>query len=374
MYRLLSTLIVGFFFAPFSFLVSSCAETETTLLIELVPNPEVNTRADVAEHINSLEVVFDAQGGFASLNADDGDSWGAFSVVDFDSDGVLELLLIRPGRTALEVFAISQGSQDDRVINITARGMSTEEDAVTALGATSSAFQADHETQVEVPFNLVPEYRPLRVLSMVPSQGARDLPSPVYGITVQLGGEVLDTALEGQVELHANSVDQRLAPSLSVSYIDSGMGRLTNVRVQGCELFGGDYTVILRTEICSRTGRCLDQELGLDGSQPFIGGFSVSGDPVAPDCEFVTVLGSSCPQEPCAPGYYCDFGICLPEIEMTPYGLPEDEITCDPDECGPLEELVCDPVSGCVPSCLLYGACVNPLARCDLDSGLCIED
>lgn len=374
MYRLLSTLILGSTFASLAFFVSSCSESETTLLIELVPNPEVNTRADVAEHINSLEVVFDAQGGFASLNADDGGTWGSFSVVDFDSDGVMELLLTRPGRTALDIFAISQGSQDERVINITARGMGDAEDALTALGATSSAFQTDRATQVEVPFNLVPEYRPLRVLSMVPSQGARDLSSPVTGVTVQLGGEVLDTALEGHFELHADSVDEHFEPSLSVSYIDSGMGRLTNVRVLDCELYGGDYRVVLSEEICSRTGRCLDQELGLDGAQPFIGEFHVSGDPQLPACDFIRTLGGTCPGEPCGIGFYCIDGICMPDIEATPESVPEVDLTCDPDECGPAEVAVCDPEGGCVPSCLLYGACVNPSARCDNESGLCIED
>jgi len=63
---------------------------------------------------------------------------------------------------------------------------------------------------VEVPFNLIPAYRPLRVLSMIPPAGAQDLTPPVDGVTVQLGGEVQLKALQGQVELRAEIIDQEL--------------------------------------------------------------------------------------------------------------------------------------------------------------------
>jgi len=346
-----------------------CEDDQATLVIALVPNPEINTRANVTERVNRLEVVLDAEGGFAGLDADEGDSWGPYDVVEFDGDTALELLLHRPGSDALDTFAIEQGSQGDRMITITARGVDADA-RLTALGGAASAFpdSADGETQVEVPFNLLPEHRPLRVLAMTPLDGSRDL-YPVEGLTLQLGGEVLATAVEDQVELVAESLGgAAYRPGIALSYIDTGMGRMTVLRFVDCSLNAGDYTIRLSTEICSTTGQCLDQHLAVEGAQPFEGQLHVRGEPVEPDCAPIGVLSGGCPGIPCEDDFVCVDGVCVLEAEVE--SAPESVGGCDPALCPP-PFFVCDALDTCVPDCRTYGACPDPTQRCDEVFGLC---
>lgn len=346
---------------------AGCAEAETTLLVELVPNPEVNTSADVAAHVNSLVVIVDAEGGFAGLDVGEGEAWGPYTATDVDGDGDLELELVRPG--SLEPFALERGSQGDRVITVSARGLDTSRQ-VAALGAQSARFEPDRQATLEVPFNLLPAFRPLRVLSMNPPDGSQGLAAPVEAITVQLSGDVRPEALdEGAVELRQAGAGEALGARITVSHLESAMGRLTNVTLDECPLYAGAFTVALRTEICSVTGRCLDQLLGIDGAQPFEGTFTVDGPPQPPGCTTEVAMGGSCP-ETCPAGYECDepSRIC---VELSDVHPPERGSDCDPAWCDPAADLVCDGTA-CVPSCIPWGACPDPAQRCDLDTGLCL--
>jgi hypothetical protein len=354
--------------------VGGCAEESTTLLVELVPNPEVNTRADVIALVNTLEVVVDAEGGFAELPADEGESWGPYQASDVDGDGDLELTLGRPGgREALDPFAFEQGSQGDRVIGITVRGVTTTPDEVAALGGSAARFEPGQQTEVEVPFNLVPAFRPLRVLSMNPAQGAQGLTSPVTEISVQLGGEVQAEALEGAITLRDSRSGDAYAPLVTPSYVDSALGRLTNVKLTECILYGGEYTLALSTEICSVTGQCLDQFLGVEGAQPFEGSFSIDGTDQPPECADGVMLAVECTDTSCDLGYDCDdeLGRC---IQATGEFMPEGGGNpCEPSWCLADDGLVCDPVNGCVLSCAPWGACLDPTRTCDLDTGVCVS-
>jgi hypothetical protein len=339
-----------------------CADDDTTLVVELVPNPEVNTSADVAARVNRLEFVLDAEGGFAGDVAQ-GESW--YTATDVDDDGDLELTFERRGSVALQPFVLEQGSQGDRVIDVSARGKNTD-GQLAALGGSAARFEPARQASLEVPFNLLPAFRPLRVLSMNPPDGSQGLTAPVTALTLQLSGEVLASALD-EIELRHEG-GPALEARVTVSYVDAAMGRLTNVKLDECDLFGGAYTVVLRTDVCSVAGQCLDQYLGVEGAQPFEGAFSVDGPPQAPGCSAEVAMGGVCP-ETCDPGYECDegVGIC---VQIPDVGLPEGGGLCDPSWCDPGADLVCDG-SSCVPSCVPWGACPDPARHCDLDTGLC---
>jgi hypothetical protein len=348
-------------------LLVCCADEQVALVITLVPNPEINTSADVAEQVNRLDVIFDAQGGFHGLDGEEGDTWGPYLVTDFDDDGDLELLLSRPGREALEPFAVTAGQQGDRLLEITARGHGTD-GLLRALGGSTGGFREDRDTEVEIPFNLLPEYRPLRVLSLTPPLGARNLTSPVDDIGFQLGGEVLETSLVGQVTLRSDGVD--VSPELILSYVDTNMGRLTNVRLRDCVLRGGPATVTVSTEVCTPTGQCLDQHLGVAGRQAFVGGFTIDGAAAEPFCDTAEVMSSGCPEIGCEAGYVCIDGACVADLLAHPES--EELGECDAELCAP-PAFVCDPAGICLPDCRIYGACVDPRHHCDDETGLCGE-
>lgn len=346
-----------------------CADEGDRLVIELVPNPEVNTRDQVSRLVNRLEVVLDVEGGFEALDAVEGDSWGPYEVTDFDGDGVLELKLTRPGGNALDPFVLTKGHQGDRTLHITAMGMDTGQ-ILAALGGTYSMFE-EGSRSCEVPFNLLPERRPLRVVTMNPPTGSRDLEPPVDGVTIQLGGEVLEEAVVGRVHLIAESFEVELDPGLVLSYVETGLGRLTNVRLRACALTSGEYTIVVDTDVCTTSGQCLDQLLSVDGEQPFEGRLTVRGDPVMPECEVVGVLSTSfCPDPGCPDGFSCDDdGSCTSEQDIETGGNDGDVLSCDTELCvRPLG--VCDGTL-CVPDCQPFGVCVDPAQRCDPETGLC---
>lgn len=347
--------------------VASCSSEEPALVISLVPNPEINTREDVATHVNRLDVLFDAQDGLAGLDGhEEGDSFGPFLVTDIDDDGFFELLLSRRGDEALEAFAVTPGHQADRLLAISARGYDTS-GALTALGGATGGFDQQRDTTVEIPFNLVPEYRPLRVLSMLPPSGARDLDPPIEDVTLQLSGEVRESSLLEQVTLRA--ADEDALANVTVSYVDTAMGRLTNVRLLDCVLSGGPTTVTVSTAVCSVTGQCLDQHLGVDGQQPYVGGFTVAGAPSAPLCQAITVESTSCPELPCEEGFTCVDGACVYDTLSQPEMGPSS--SCDPELCRAPENL-CSPEGNCVTDCRFYGACPQPELQCDAETGICL--
>lgn len=333
-------------------------------MIELIPNPEVNTREHVEAQVNRLDIVLDTEGGFASLDAGEGESWGRFEVTDFDSDGVLELVLIRPGSSALEPFALTAGSQPSRRIHITARGTNSNK-ALTALGGAHTALEVGTTKNVQVPFNLLPDRRPLRVLSMVPPSGSRNLEAPVEGVTIQLGGEVLAEAIDGNLLLRALSVDEVHLPITEVSYIETGLGLVTNVRFFECPLPPGEFVIEVAAAVCTTTDQCLDQHLNEEGAQPFEGSLHIQGTPFSAECTDIVTLSTACPEVGCPPGTGCnDGGTCVPDAEVG--GQTE---VCGSTNC-PSPLYVCDE-GECVDDCTFFGACPEPDQVCDETSRTC---
>jgi len=352
------------------FLTSACSEPATEILFELVPNPEVNTRAQVQNLVNRQEIVLDAEGGFIGLDGADRTSWGPYDVEDVDDDGELELILQRPGERSLEPFGIDAGRQGQKILWMTALGYDAE-GATVAQGRSTVGFTPDERSNVEVPFNLVSERRSLRVIAMSPAVGSVNAEGSVVEIAIQLNGEVEAEALDGHVSIEARTAGETLLPPLEVSYVTTDSGTFTRAYVRDCFFTPGSYAVLVDADVESLSGQRLDQHLGLDGAQGYEGVMTISGEPDQPTCSDVEIMVElGCDATLCPTGYRCDGGSCVLDVEIEsvdPEGIGSS--VCDPDLCTP-PFFVCAS-EACVADCRLDGFCADPSMACGLDTGLC---
>jgi hypothetical protein len=143
-----------------------CGETEqdADALVVLVNDKTLNSEQEVAGQIETIEMLFDAQGGFS------GQAEG-FTTVDPDDDQETELLLTMyvGGRITLPVVGLSAGSHRNTPIAIRVRGLNAAEEVV-ALGGIDPRvlFAPSGRSQVEIPFNLTRKGLAPRVVAVAP--------------------------------------------------------------------------------------------------------------------------------------------------------------------------------------------------------------
>jgi len=157
-------------------LLAGCGESEqdADALIILLNDPALNTEREVAGQLETIEMLFDAQGGF-SKKAE------GFTTVDLDDDQETELLLTMHvgGKITLPVVGLNAGSHRDTPIAIRARGLNSAEE-VTALGGIDARvlFAPSGRSEVEIPFNLTRQGQDPRIVAVapleVPSGGVLD--------------------------------------------------------------------------------------------------------------------------------------------------------------------------------------------------------
>lgn len=134
------------------FLLSGCGgdEQDADAIIKLVCDGNVASEREVAGQLETIEMLFDAQGGFPGTAE-------GFTTVDFDDDGETELLLTMyvGGRITLPVVGLNAGSHRNTPIAIRVRGLNPAEEVV-ALGGIDARvlFAPSGRSQVEIPFNL----------------------------------------------------------------------------------------------------------------------------------------------------------------------------------------------------------------------------
>lgn len=146
-------------------------------LVKLVADPAQNSEREVAERLVNIEVLFDAQGGFKSVNDANPKAEG-FLAGDLDGDGEAELLLKMSwrGRQSLPAIGLNAGSNRNTKIAVRARGLD-DSGEVAALGGIDARilFAPSGQSEVEVPFNLSRAGLPPRIVGVspmtVPSQG-----------------------------------------------------------------------------------------------------------------------------------------------------------------------------------------------------------
>jgi hypothetical protein len=138
------------------------AEQDADAIIKLVT--DLNTPREVAEKLENIEMLFDAQGGFS------GKAEG-FTTVDPDDDQENELLLTMyvGGKITLPVVGLNAGSHRNTPIAIRVRGLNSAEEVV-ALGGIDARvlFAPSGRSEVEVPFNLTRQGLDPRVVAVAP--------------------------------------------------------------------------------------------------------------------------------------------------------------------------------------------------------------
>ena len=145
-------------------LLTGCGgdEQDADAIIELVP--DLNSPREVAEKLENIEMLFDAQGGFSGRAE-------GFTTVDPDDDGETELLLTMyvGGKITLPVVGLSAGSHRDTPIAIRARGLNSAGEVV-ALGGIDPRvlFAPSGRSEVEIPFNLTRQGLDPRVVAVAP--------------------------------------------------------------------------------------------------------------------------------------------------------------------------------------------------------------
>ncbi|MBN2360434.1 MAG: hypothetical protein JXR83_13350 [Deltaproteobacteria bacterium] len=149
-------------------LVACCAET--AVIVELAPDPAIAPAAAIAPRLATLQLLLDAEGGFAGVEGT-GSEVAGFKIADPDGDGALELLLEVDvaGRVDLPLIRIDAGNNADRSIAIAARGFDAGGSLIASGSIAARAlFSAGRVAHVKVPFDLVLALRP-RVVAVTPT-------------------------------------------------------------------------------------------------------------------------------------------------------------------------------------------------------------
>jgi hypothetical protein len=146
--------------------LSGCGgdEQDADAIIKLVVDHPQITEKQVAQQLETIEMLFDAQGGFSSKAE-------GFTAVDPDNDQETELLLsiYVGGRITLPVVGLSAGSHRNTPIAIRVRGLNPAEEVV-ALGGIDPRvlFAPSGRSQVEISFNLTRKGLPPRIVAVAP--------------------------------------------------------------------------------------------------------------------------------------------------------------------------------------------------------------
>jgi hypothetical protein len=183
-------------------LLSGCGgeEQDADAIIKLVADHPPTTEKQVAQQLETIEMLFDAQGGFSGKTE-------GFTTVDPDDDQENELLLTMyvGGKITLPVVGLNAGSHRSTPIAIRVRGLNPAEEVV-ALGGIDARvlFAPSGRSQIEIPFNLTRKGLDPRVVAVAP------LVVPREGV---LGSIAFYTTHQLDMATVADNISVRAVPS-----------------------------------------------------------------------------------------------------------------------------------------------------------------
>ncbi len=141
---------------------------EDAILISLIPEARMNSSAELAAGIRSLELLLHTEVGFDGLA---GAAAGDFTVVDPDQDGISDLLAVLSisDPNNLPTIRVLPGQNADKETGVRVRGLDRD-GVVIAYGgiAPRTLFSSGETVTVAVPFNLARAYRRPGVVAVVP--------------------------------------------------------------------------------------------------------------------------------------------------------------------------------------------------------------
>jgi hypothetical protein len=345
---------------PLLLVLAACAPTPTaTVQLVLSTTPDLCRTEDLLAQVATVTVVVSALGGLAGVSAP-GPTAGGGTAVDFDGDGVLEVVfqtpLAGPELPILELGLPHNAGRDltFRVLGFGA-GVAPAPQSAVAVGGVSARVAAGEVRKVGTPFNLLAAARPPRVVLCLPPDGTPAVPLNLAAITLMFSTTVDEATAVAAARVVAP--DGQTLPTVAtletLSYAAAGgtteRRSLLTLALAGALTEPGDYVIEVAPGVVSTAGRRFDQDPSTPAEDGFVSRFQIGSG----------VGGGGHPCELCTTGYVCnDTGTgCLPVLDCAA-------------GCG--AGFVCDPAPGfCVEDCRGYGACVDPAATCDAATGRC---
>jgi len=390
--------------------LSGCGETnrDADTIIKLVCDPALNSEREVAGQLATIEMLFDAPGGFQGINENNPKAEG-FVAGDVDGDGEAELLLTMSvrGRNSLSEVGLDAGSNRETPIAIRVRGLDSAGE-VAAFGGIEPRvlFSAAGRNEVEVPFNLSRAHLPHQIVAVAPMSVPRGgvLRSVTFYASRPLDGasllegvsvKVMSTGGSGEEEVIGITTGPEMCPFGTWMYTFTPADcHLSTHRLTGVKLEVGDLTATISIDQVKEFGPCTPatncDEIGIAGPEDtdvtcdrLTGLFEPAPCSVAPaGCRGTAVFDRvRAADTPECQAYRADTiqheGECVVTAPW-PCSGPDACINvgtgacggngqCVPDPCTDTctpESLACVPTQGCLPKmggcaqdCQAYGAC-----------------
>lgn len=360
----------------------ACSGEETSLLLHFMPDPVLNTEAQLLSAIDRVQLVLDADGGFAGVSTA-AQGAGPWTAAQRDGDKELELELTRSiaAEQGFPELRILPGQNGDRAFRIAAYGLVGTK--LVALGGTSTTtrFREGGPTDVAIPFNLRASYRAPRVLLSVPADGTTTTAKGVGRLHLELSTVVTTDSLRSglQVYFRGTSGERLLQGNVITSTQQLQELGITDTRsiveFEGpCPFGPGSYRVVLSTQVKDLAGRALDQDAQQPGANAYQGTFTVPGTAGADPCS-IRPEGCNVPEDCNPPGQKlltCQItdkppGVCVPAKEVcvpgTTTGCPKGYICLGPT--------IKDGLPSCVQDCRLVGGACTQGFICNKTTGIC---
>lgn len=310
----------GLWSATLLLLVACGGEGPAAIDLRLVPDPNLNTEAQLAAQLGTMVFVLDSPEGLYPPG--EPRTVGDLQIKNADQDPALELVaVVAPKAGRLPLVRVARGALTASRIDVRVLGTDEASGRNRAFGRLSGiSFPEVGVRSYDVPFDLIPSELPLRVLDVSPRDGEYVPACQPEVLLVVFSRAVDPTSVAGQVSVSGLEG----APELSVE------GPL--LRVAG-SVPGPAYRLQVGTGVRDLAGGGLDQQPLVAGAQAYAEDFSVTcagprslpewcvggqtGYCPGPDGTYVcTPEGCGyppCDDGDCGDGASCREGVCRPD-------------------------------------------------------------
>lgn len=242
----------------------------TAIQIEMVPNAAFNSRQEVRDALDALEVIVDGTShplrGLPSEPGPVGDR-GVAENRDRDSDLELVHVVDLGGYSDLPILQFEPGSNGDQALIFTLLGLDGSS-ATAATGQVVVAFQKNEIVSAQVLFNLKAEYRVPRVVAVQPDPDGVEAPCDIM-LGVVFSEPMDPTSVRASFALRDAS-----APVEGALTMKEGSTLLEFAPTD--TLTPGAYTLEVGTGAKDEDGQSLDQDPYTAGPQPFVRQFTLT--------------------------------------------------------------------------------------------------
>lgn len=262
-------------YAPIAvFLCEICGcgdgQVEPALDLALVPDPNLNSAEQIAGRVDSIVLVLDAATG---LYAGQPQTVGNVQIKNADGDPELELVVaaaLPAGR--LPRLRLLRGELPDVPLEIRIAGLSARagDPSPVASGRVFGARFSAGQMDFPVPFNLVPEVLPPRVIDTSPTDGGTAQGCGVPLITLVFSKPISAASLQapGALTVVPGGPPARITVDASGRVASFAPTGLTGNPVSGI-----NYRITVSTTVVDASGATLDQLPGIAGAEPFVADF-----------------------------------------------------------------------------------------------------